>query len=117
MKPILHTPEVRFQGETGMVNTLQEYCDSMTRFVCKVTAKATLKDFNPKTQDVTVMGSYENKLIPAGVEIGSSAQLPSHEVLIGDFFMDTTEVTEKQWRELMGPSANVRPRPASCPRI
>lgn len=73
-KPILHTPEVRFQGETGMVNNLMEYCDSMTRYVRKVMAKATFKDFNPKTPGVTVMGSHENKVLPDGHPTGEYYQ-------------------------------------------
>lgn len=70
IKPILHTPTVRYQTETGMVNDLAEYCDSMVRYVRKVTAKATFKDFNPKTPDVTVMGSHENPVIPEGQPTG-----------------------------------------------
>ena len=69
-KPILHTPEVRFQPQGGMVNQLKEYCDSMVRYVRKVTAKATFKDFNPKTPGVTVVGSHENKVIPKGHPVG-----------------------------------------------
>ncbi len=73
-KPILHTPEVRFQPETGMVTNLQEYCESMTRYVRKVMAKATFKDFNPKTPGVTVMGSHVNKVLPDGHPTGEYYQ-------------------------------------------
>lgn len=38
----------------------------------------------------------------SGVFVGISAQLPSHLVTVGDFFMDTAEVTEREWSALLG---------------
>lgn len=41
-------------------------------------------------------------LIDSGPKSNLGLQLPSHEVELGDFYMDTAEVSEKEWRSLMG---------------
>ncbi|MBW8887408.1 MAG: SUMF1/EgtB/PvdO family nonheme iron enzyme [Fibrobacteres bacterium] len=38
----------------------------------------------------------------SGMSVGISHQLPSHSVVVGDFFMDTAEVTEADWNALLG---------------
>lgn len=64
IEPIEHTPTVPYHALSGMVTERQEYCDSMTRYVRKVVSKSTMKDFNPKTPSVKVMGSHTNPGIP-----------------------------------------------------
>lgn len=52
-------------------------------------------------------GAYDSlaeakHIADSGMMVGDSPQLPSHPVIVGDFFMDTSEVTEQEWKALMG---------------
>jgi type VI secretion system secreted protein VgrG len=87
VKPILHTPSVPYRAESGLANQ-SEYADTMSRTVRKVTAKAVMKDFNPKTPDTVVMGSHENPVIPGGLPTGVHYQY-------GEYLNSPDEATRK----------------------
>ncbi|HLP40544.1 MAG TPA: type VI secretion system tip protein TssI/VgrG [Fibrobacteria bacterium] len=76
--PIPNTPEVHLVAESGMVNDLQEYADSISRSVRRVVSKAVMKDFNPATPDVTVAGTHVNPVVPEAHPTGEYYQYGDH---------------------------------------
>lgn len=59
IKPLLNTPTLPLREEIGMHREAEEYVDSMCRSVRFVTGRATMKDYNYRTPEVNVIGSYE----------------------------------------------------------
>jgi type VI secretion system secreted protein VgrG len=58
IKPLPNTPSLPLMAEIGMHIEAQEYIDSLSRSVRFVTGRATMKDYNYRTPEVNVIGSY-----------------------------------------------------------
>lgn len=59
VKPLPNTPTLPLMAEVGMHHENEEYVDYLSRSVKFVTGRATVKDYNYRTPEVNVIGSYE----------------------------------------------------------
>ncbi len=89
-------------------------------FLCSITALVFLKLFFPGTSgafqnaNLNVKDSVEMVLVPGGVYLmGSNSgfpdQRPKHEVYINAFYIDTHEVTNKQYQKFLKETGHPKP--------